>query len=124
MPYEVYIYPEKRLVEVKITGTVTNDDLLAIDNRMRSDPNITPDFNQLVDTRAASKADFSSKGVLDITTRKPFFSTVSRRAIVAPTNAGFGLARMFELSRGNVAGEIQVFRIRTEALALLDEPPD
>jgi hypothetical protein len=124
MPYEVYVYPEMRLVEVKITGTVTDDDLLGADNRMRSDPNITPDFNQLVDTGEASKADFSSKVVLDITNRVPFFSTASRRAIVAPADAGFGLARMFELSRGNVAGEIQVFRTRTEALAWLDEPLD
>ncbi|MBW1812573.1 MAG: hypothetical protein JRJ39_02530 [Deltaproteobacteria bacterium] len=119
MPYEVHVYSDKRLVEVRTTGMVTDDDVIGIDNRMRSDPSITPDFNQLVDAGETSEADFSSAGVLEITSREPFFSTASRRAIVAPTDAGFGMSRMFELYRGNVAGEIQVFRTRTEALAWL-----
>jgi hypothetical protein len=124
MAYDVRVDPERRLVEVRATGTVTDDDVLGIDNRMRSDPSIDPGFDQLVDASGATEAALTSKRIQTITASAPFLSTSSRRAIVAPTDLGFGMSRMFELYRGELAGEIRVFRTRSEALAWLGMPPE
>ena len=124
MAYEVRIDPERRLVEIKATGTVTDDDVRSMNDRMRGDSSIAPDFDQLFDASEVSEMTLSSKEVRAMSAREPFFSTPSRRAVVAPDDLGFGMARMFELSRGELAGEIRVFRTRREALVWLGLPPE
>lgn len=124
MAHDVRIDPERRLVEIKATGTVTDDDVRSMGDRMRGDSSIAPDFDQLFDASGVSEMTLSSKEVRAMSAREPFFSTSSRRAIVAPDDLGFGMARMFELSRGELAGEIRVFRTRREALVWLGLPPE
>lgn len=124
MAYEVRVDSERRVVEIKATGTVTDADVRGMDERMRNDPSIAPDFNQLFDASGVSVVTLSSKEIREMSAREPFFATSSRRAIVAPDDLGFGMARMFELSRGEQAGEIRVFRTRREALAWLGLPPE
>ena len=100
-------------------GEVTDDDMVEADVALRSHPDFRPDFDQLVVGVNVEKFTVTREGIRKLTANDPLFSGASRRAIVAPTQVGFGMARMFELSRGGQAGEVQVFRSEDEALEWL-----
>ena len=60
----------------------------------RSDPNFDPAFNQIVDLREVTSIDISSAETRTLASI-PLFSPESRRAVVAPDPAHFGVGRMF-----------------------------
>jgi hypothetical protein len=119
MAYDLQVDPERRLVIVSAYGVFDEHDWADVDRRTRSDPRIEPEFDQLVDVTNVSKAQLAASTIREDASQEPFFSTKSRRAIIAPGDATFGMARMFELWKGGRAGEIRVFRDRAEALAWL-----
>ena len=45
----------------------------------------------------------------------PHNDTDSRRAVVVPSEMGYGMARMYELMQDGESGQIRVFRNREDA---------
>ena len=121
MPCDYELDLERRRVLCRAWGVVTYDDAMATRRKFLSDPDFSPDFDQIYDgsevTRLAISA--SETGLLAM---DPVFSEKSRRAMVAPRRDTYDFGRMFKLYRGINAhkDQLQLFRTREEAEAWLD----
>jgi hypothetical protein len=123
MPFEIEIDVGRSLVVVVVTGVVSDDDLVQGTEYLRGHPDFRPHFDQLVVGTAVERLDVTREGVMKLTSGDPIFAGPSRRALVAPSQLGFGMSRMFELLRDGRAGEINVFRSEQEALQWLGLGP-
>jgi hypothetical protein len=121
VPWRYEIDELRQLVRVRLHGEVSNPDLLAADDALRGDPKFRRHFDQLVDMSDATEGVLSPEAIRELVGRPPLFATTSRRAIVARTDLGFGLARIFQARRGAVAGEIEIFRSLARAELWLSE---
>jgi hypothetical protein len=122
MPIEICVLPGQRLVETRASGSVEDADLLTATDRIAANPDFEADFDQLVDLSGATASSVTPAGLRAMLGRDPIFAPSSRRAVVAPEDLGFGLARMFEMHRDGEAGELRVFRARHEAVGWLARP--
>jgi hypothetical protein len=122
MPYSFVIDKQHRLVITTATGVFTTAEVLDHAQRLKRDPDFSPDLFLLFDLTAVTELRISTDDVR-ILSAISNFSPTSRRAIVAPSLFYFGMARMYELTRSSstTAPEaIQVFSDRSEALQWLD----
>jgi hypothetical protein len=115
MPWSFDIDVAHRILRVRLWGSLSSQDLLEGDTQLRTEADFRPDFDQIIDTRGADGTAVTADAIRGLTQRPAVFSKESRRAVVADTDFGFGMARMFELLRGDEAGEIRVFRDLVEA---------
>ena len=83
-------------------------------------PEFSPDYRQLVIFEEAVRFDISSDELRALASEPSEFSKEARRAFVVPGNLGFGIARMFELSKADLAGKIYVTRDLSDAQRWLD----
>ncbi|HYL83449.1 MAG TPA: hypothetical protein VE263_04385 [Candidatus Angelobacter sp.] len=116
MPAFYKIDKERRLVLTTASGVFSRADVLGHQEKLLKDPDFNPSHSQIVDFRQVTAFDVSSQEIHELA-QKSIFSPQSRRAIIAPSDLGFGLARMFEMLREN-QGElgIRVFRTLDEAI--------
>ncbi len=110
MPVSFELDVPARIVRVRLYGTVSDTDLIAGDDDLRASPDFDSGFDQLVDMTEAEEGDLTAGAIRELARRPPLFSSESRRAFVVRTDLGYGLARIFQARRGDVAGEIQIFR--------------
>jgi hypothetical protein len=120
MPVRSAIYKETRLVVTVEEGRVTFCDMLANHDRLLNDPDFDPEFNQLSDATLATDTDLSASNAGALYDRR-VFSLGARRAVIAPSEFTYGVARMLqtyvELSKHGPA--VEVFRDRVSALKWL-----
>lgn len=121
MPIDYLIDLERRLLICTVRGRLTGRDIFEIDDRVRTDPQMRPDFNQLSDFRLAADFAVKSDDIRDLAQRRPYFSSTSRRAVVGKGPLARGMTRMFELQRGDTAGQIRLFERLEDANRWLDE---
>ena len=112
------IYPDLRLIYLYGDGSYSDSEALAIDDAIRADPQFNGDFSQLVNLTESSM-EVSTKTMKRLADREPLFSPKSKRAIAARTEIGFGMARMYEMMRGDKPGEVRVFYSIEEATSWL-----
>jgi hypothetical protein len=93
----------------RIWGAATEDEIIDHGLRLRNDRQFRPDFRQLVDMTELTEIRVGS-GVIRDASRDQFFSPGARRAIVANSEAAFGMARMYAIASENSGQTIQVFR--------------
>ena len=120
-PWSYQIDEAGRLVRFRIYGQINDLDLLNADSQLRQAEKFTPDLDELVDMRDAVEGDLTAAAIRELASRPPLFSTASRRAFVVHGDLGYGLIRMFQGRRGDVAGEIQIFRNLADAEFWLSE---
>jgi hypothetical protein len=101
---------------------LTDADLHGHYASLARDPQFHADYRQLSDLSdvqqvAASRSTIASVASLSV------FSPGTRRALVAPSDAAFGLSRMFATYAEEVGQNVQVFRTETEAVAWLQSSP-
>jgi hypothetical protein len=89
-----------RVVVLTLTGTLSDAGLLGLGDLIESMPSVARDFSVLVDLRFTDGVEVTTEGVRRMAARKLVLSARSRRAVVVPTVLGFGMARMYELVRG------------------------
>jgi hypothetical protein len=120
VPSEYWIDVPHRLVRARAWGVLTHAELTKTRLGIMGDPNFLSDFSQLYDFREVTKAAVSADEIREIGGHS-YFSAQSRRAILAPHGAVYGLARMFELYREAIGGreQIRVFTSGEEAEAWL-----
>jgi hypothetical protein len=104
-----------RVVVLKVTGELGDQDLASLASELEKAPDVGADFSLLIDLREANGASVTSAGVRALARTPLVLSEESRRAVVVPSAFGFGMARMYELLRYD-RGAIRVFRDYDEAL--------
>jgi hypothetical protein len=98
MPSDFYIDVPQRVVFSSATGVVVSGDVLDHMERLRSDPNFIPEFNQILDLRAVTKFQIPSEDIRGFAKRNVFAPT-SKRSFLVASESLFGVARMFDTYR-------------------------
>ncbi|MCE9568257.1 MAG: hypothetical protein K8U57_40170 [Planctomycetes bacterium] len=119
MPADFFIETRLGVVFSKATGVYGKADVVDHMDRLQSNPDFRPQFNQLADFRDVSIMTLSADDIRQLA-KRTIFSVSSRRAFVVTGELEFGLARMFGTYR-ELAGEsgIVTFREMKDALAWL-----
>lgn len=120
MPVETVIDPERRLVTTQVTGHATAAEILAAQEKLRTDSAFDSKYHHLFDLSGAEGVDVAQGDVQSIAA-VALFDPGSRRAVVAPANVLYGLSRMYQAFRDLADKQMQIFRTREEALAWLRE---
>ncbi len=123
MPLKSVVIDEARLVVTQVSGVLRLPDLEENQASLLADPDFDPSFDHLFDLRGAEALNFPSEDV-EQATRFRAFSETSRRAVVAPHDLSFGLARMYQSHRIDLSHGIRVFREVDGALEWLDRDPE
>ena len=106
MNVDKQINQEQRLVIFTITGGLTDDGLLGIADALENDPAISPDFGWLIDLRMSDGIRITTDGVRKMAARRLALNRESRRAVVVPLGLGYGMARMYQMLRGDGAPRV------------------
>jgi hypothetical protein len=116
MPAFYKIDKERRLVLSTGWGVFSLADALSHQQRLSKDRDFDPSFSQIADFTHITGMELTGDDIRQFAQRG-IFSAHSRRAIIVPNEAAFGLGRMYETLRG-LEGEkgIRVFRTLEEAL--------
>lgn len=110
MPFSLELDVDNRMVRIHLRGLIMDADLLAADDELRADLRFEPDFDELIDMSGATEEKISARVLRELAARPPLFGMGARRAFVVRNDLGYGLVRIFQARRGDVAGEIQIFR--------------
>jgi hypothetical protein len=121
MPVEYLIVNERHLVITTAWDVVTVAEATAHQERLKHDPDFSPEFHQLLDGTGITVLHLSTEEAKMLARNSPPFSPSSRRAWVAPTPFLFGMGRLIATCREMAGGEeqFQVFYKRSEALKWL-----
>lgn len=116
MPAFYKIDKERRLVLTTTWGVFIFADAVSHQRKLAEDPDFGPSFSQIADFTQVTQFEITADDVHRFA-QSSIFSPVSRRAILMPTEAAFGLGRMYEILR-DLEGEkgIRVFRTLEEAV--------
>lgn len=114
MPVDYSIDPALGVVFSRWSGLVTTSEIIANAEQLREDPEFEGNYSELVDMRDFSGTDATSACLDGIIRRVDPYSVVSRHAVLAPGRAAFGIARMYQILRGEGAN-CEVFRKEEEA---------
>ena len=105
------------MLVVTLAGLVTRTELDAFSDKVKRDPAVDPTWPALVDASALNPGAITTE-MLRARANRVRANPV-RVAIVAPADAVFGLARMFQMMSEGRGNYIEVFRGRPEAMAWL-----
>lgn len=114
MPVTYTIDAARRLVLTRAEGLVTAEDFMDHGKRLGEDPGFDPSFSQLLDCSDVAQLELSTEALRGMAKFR-LFGAGSRRAVVAPRDLHYGLARMYEMLRFDSPEEVQVFRSLEDA---------
>jgi len=123
MPASYRIDLRAGVVYSVLEGHVTNEELLAQQQRISADPDFRPTMNQVIDARGVTETSVTAFGVRLVATPS-IFAPGSRRAIIE--RAGSSYARMFQTLRSQSGEDIRIFSTVEDAhrwLGLESPPP-
>jgi hypothetical protein len=120
MPVQYFIDKRHGLVITSAWDLVTFPEYKVHQDQLIADPEFNPAFNHLLDSTHVTKINLNTSEIRAITSRSVFSST-SKRAIIAPNPAYFGVARMAEVyhSMAGSPSQVRVFRDLSSALKWL-----
>jgi len=105
MPASYRIDLRAGVVFTLVEGHVTNEELLAHQQRMSADPDFRPTMNQVIDARGVTETSVTAFGVRLVATPS-IFAPGSRRAIIEGVAS---YARMFQTLRSQSGEDIRIF---------------
>jgi len=109
------INAERGVIVVTVTGDLTDEGLFDMHRRLAEDPAVRRDFALLFDLREAHGESVTTDGVRALAGLPLVLSPESRRAVVVPTDLGFGMARVYGMRREAKGSKVEVFRDFAEA---------
>ena len=98
-----------RVVRTRGWGVLLASDVQDVMSRILVDPQFDADFRSLADLTEVTKVVVDNMSVAE-TASQPIFDFGTRRAIVASSDAVFGMARMFATMAERTGQEVRVFR--------------
>ena len=115
MPAELRIDAVGRIVFTRLFGVVTDDDFLSLTRFVVDSPEMRPGFSELCDLRDSTRVEISADALRrNLAMTEPLDRHPSRRsariAVVAPNDAAFGVARMYESMRADSPVGVRAFR--------------
>jgi hypothetical protein len=120
------LIPELNLLISQFHGEITDELFIRYYETLISLDAESPMPSELVDFRAATKADIKpytlSVVAKQIADNYPLNSGVLRCAVVAPSDLGYGLSRMYEQGKSPANVELNVFRSFEDAVFWLMGP--
>jgi hypothetical protein len=122
MPITITIDREARLVTQDVTGRVTFDEILQAIDKVYSDPGFHNSMDVIVDVMPGATAGLTSvelSGVVNALKGKGERRGTARTALVAATEADYGIARVLSHVLQGGTREMQVFRDLAAALTWL-----
>ena len=109
MPASYHIDLRAGVVFTLVEGHVTNEELLAHQQRMSADPDFRPTMNHVIDARAVTATAVTAFGVRVLATPS-IFAAGSRRAIIAGgASHSSGYLNMFKNLRSQSGEDIKIF---------------
>jgi len=118
VPSAYTILPKHTLVITRGWGILTDRDIVAHARALAADPHFEPRFRQLADLREVTAMDVTTAGVRQLVEANPF-GAGARRAVVVRDDVVYGMARMYELMRGESPDAVEVFRELDQGLQWL-----
>ena len=119
MPTSYRIDAERRVIFSSATGVVVDADLRSHQRSLLNDPDFDKGFDQLWDFGAVTRVEVSTAAVQELAKARSYEGGV-KRALVAPKDAAFGMARMFQSLHDSAPETIRVLRSLPEAEAWLE----
>jgi hypothetical protein len=115
MPISYHIDKNQAAVFTTVSGTVDDEELVGHARALSSDPEVQLASVSLIDFRDVEEIDTSPDGVRRVVLIFREIGYAPKSALVADRDATFGMARMYELMRGDAVSDVQVFREVDEA---------
>ena len=110
---------ERRLVRSRGVGVLTLRELQDFYSRLLTDPAFDPEYRSLGDLRAVTDVDVDSAGLVQAAAT-PVFIEGTKRALVATSDAVYGMARAYASYHERMGQVVRVFRQMELAEAWLD----
>jgi hypothetical protein len=89
---------------------LTDRDIIAHARALAADALFAPRFCQLIDLRDVVLMDVTTAGIRQLVEANPFGAGARRAVVVGDDVVVYGMARMYELMRGETRDELEVFR--------------
>lgn len=127
MPITHRFDAESRVLFVEMTGAVSDEDILSYAAEVTADSGIDPVHDELIDTRGIEVPGASTpalKRAAELFSKSERTPEKVKVAMVASSDAAYGLARMYQAFRAESAVKIRVFREIAEARSWLGLPPE
>jgi hypothetical protein len=102
-------------------GRLTNEQLLAHQQRLAADPDVRPTMNHLMDMRGVTEVAFTAFGVRSVAARRVFASG-SRTAIIRRSAPSHGYLEMFRTLRRQRGEDVEMFSTVEDAHRWLGLP--
>ena len=118
MPVDSKILPELGVVITTVSGSADFKTIKAHQDSLVVDPLFDPAYHHLFDLTHIGELRITTREIRELAA-SAIFSPSSRRAVVAPRDAHFGLSRMYEGFSHLPEEALGVFRSRDDALAWL-----
>lgn len=124
MPISYRIDAGRSLVLTAASGTLTDEDVLALKERLARDPAFSPDMKELSDCRGIERLDVTPAGIRAMVEQDESDSdgaATHKLALVLSTDVAYGMARIYQsLSEVHDNENVGVFRDLDEAKAWLE----
>jgi hypothetical protein len=123
MPVSVVIHPARRVIYMRLAGSVSPEDILQQRQHASQDPRFDATFDVLVDLREADLSNLSGQTIASLASTSMLRRSV-RRVFIADSDVAFGVARMYETwtATAHVGEPLTIVRTIEEALQSLGLP--
>lgn len=118
MPMTSEIDVDRELVLTRLSGEVTVAEVEKHNRDLGTNPRFRPHFKQLVDLTQLAGIPYDAADVRK-SAEEHVFAPGARRALVAASEAAFGMSRMWAIQSELVGQKIEVFREMEAAKAWL-----
>ncbi len=119
MPVVVEVDTLHRVAKRTYSGVVTCDDLLGSIHHYALIPEFDPSFDEIMDFREVTNIDVLIEDIHRCAITPVPFTAQTKRIILAPQEAIFGLARMYQIVGDEVHPNVYVVRTMDEASRIL-----
>ncbi len=122
MPISYVIDAERNLVVTTASGTLTNDDVIQLKDRLAQDPGFKPGMSELSDVRSIDHLEVTPAGVRAMVRQDERAATQGasgKLALVVSQDVAYGMARMYQMLTESHTPNVGIFRDIGEARAWL-----
>jgi len=119
MPVVLKIDPQRKVVYSAFYGKITDAELLDHKKAIASDPDFSPQFDDIVDFSDVTFSAISEETIAALAANPTLFSKSVRHIVVAPDAVMFHLGRKFKELAQSSRPNLFVVKTRAEAYRLL-----